>query len=252
MILSSAPNVGKTQLGLQLTYLLSMGESFLGLTENDSEKYSILFISLEMDASGLGYIVRHQKAEHSSSPSNYHIITEEGTLTQYENLLDQYEPKVVLIDSLTELMDLTEADTDIARSKAVLKWLKKIRRRYECAVVLIHHNRKATEGNKKPKGLADLEGSFNLGRACDSAIQMWDEGTKGIELSGVKIRYGQKAAFNVKRNSNLWYERTDAVGSKPELPTQVQRKEAALDVGDGFESVQQDTSRTPDLRFGLD
>jgi hypothetical protein len=254
MILSSAPNVGKTQLGMQLTSQLNLGENFLGLSAPNLGPLSIFFMSLEMDASGLAYIVNHQKKEYNSFPPNYHIITEESTLTHYENLIDEYKPVVVLIDSLTELIDLVEGDNDISKAKYALRWLKKIRRRYDTAIILIHHNRKATEGNKKPKGLADLEGTINLGRACDSAVQMWEDGSKGIELSGVKVRYGIKDSFYVKRNENLWFEREPSPGDlrngesvqgtsgqRVDGPDSKDVRSVQVDASNGPESVQSDT-----------
>jgi RecA-family ATPase len=160
---------------------------------------------------------------------------------------------VVLIDSLTELIDLVEGDNDISKAKYALRWLKKIRRRYDTAIILIHHNRKATEGNKKPKGLADLEGSFNLGRACDSAIQMWEDGSKGIELSGVKVRYGQKSAFYIRRNENLWFERTEPLPDSSDSRSSSTTGQDVLDessTGSSYREIQQDHKSDGELDAG--
>ena len=220
MMLSSAPNVGKTQLGLQLTSSLARGENFLGLNTNASIQHSIFFMSLEMEPAGLRYIIERQGEIWSSSQTNYHISAgEEGTLVQYENLFEEHQPTVVFIDSLTELIDLVDADNDTAKARLIMKWIRKIRRRFNCAVLLIHHNRKATEGNKKPKGLADLAGSFEFARVSDTVIQMWDmEIGNKIEISGVKVRYGQKEKFEVVRDPDtLLFSRVGDVsnGTKP-------------------------------------
>ena len=89
-----------------------------------------------------------------------------------------------------------------------MRWCRKVRRRYGCAVILIHHNRKATEGNKKPKGLADLEGSFQFGKDTESVVILWED-HKGIEFGIVKARFGKKEAFMIERNKNLWFTRKD-------------------------------------------
>ena len=207
MILSSAPNVGKTQFALQMLSLFSLGKEFLGLPLDSSIQHSILFLSLEMPPEGLKYVLQKQVSNLPQRPTNFHFITEEASLTHYENLIYENKTTILLVDSLTELMDSLEGENDIVKAKASLRWCKKIQRRYRCSVILIHHNRKATEGNKKPKGLADLAGTFNFGRYCDTVIQLWED-SKGIEVSSVKCRYGPKEAFYTSRDPNtLWFTR---------------------------------------------
>jgi hypothetical protein len=202
LILSSAPGVGKTQLALQLAYCLTLGQPFLNI--EILARHRVLFMSLEMDKQSLKYILNHQRTNWDSMP-NFHIIDETGSLTQYENLIAQYESTVVIVDSLTELFDDT-ADNPNAEARRVMRWCRKVRRRYGTAVVLIHHNRKATEGNKKPKGLSDLAGSFQLGKDSDTVLQLWED-HRGLELSGVKVRFGPKDEFFVERSKSLWFSR---------------------------------------------
>jgi len=218
MIVSSAPGVGKTQLMLQLSYQLQADQLFLGIGSSGSMKHSILFMSLEMDIRTLRYIFVHQKNEWLSPPERMSIIDEQGSLQKYEKLVETLHPTVVVIDSLTEL--LGDDDTDqTTKARAAMKWCRRVRRQYQCAIILIHHNRKATEGNKKPKSLSDLAGSFMFGKDTDTVVQLWED-HRGLELSTVKTRFGPKQEFLIVRNQNLWYKRKDEVVSNEPKPVQ--------------------------------
>jgi hypothetical protein len=211
MMISSAPGVGKTQLMFQLAHCLASGERWLGYQAPAIQRP--FFFSLEMDVRSLKYIMENHSHEWPGGPVYFPVIDEAAdSLVIYENLIAEHEPTVLIIDSLTELFDDT-ADNAQAEARRVMKWTRKIRRRYGVAIILIHHNRKATEGNKKPKGLADLAGSFQFGKEADTVLQLWEESTGRIELSGVKVRFGPKSAFYINRNEHLWFER-DNEGSR--------------------------------------
>jgi KaiC/GvpD/RAD55 family RecA-like ATPase len=218
MILSSAPNVGKTQMMTQMAYCLKNGTKFLGVKAPD--KHTPLVMSLEMDIRSLKYILDHQSKEWDGDIS-IAAIDEQSNFVTYENLIDQVKPTILLIDSLSELTD--DDDNPASEAKRLMSWIKKIRRRYGLAVVLIHHNRKASEGNKKPKNLSDLYGAKDFARVADTVIQLWEDerlASKGlIEFSTVKVRFGVKEAFNIIRNENLWYRRESDDSSNRSKPT---------------------------------
>lgn len=213
MILSSAPGVGKTQLLCQMAYHLENNLRFLGYQSN--AKHKVFFMSLEMRWLEIKYILQHHNKEWKE-PAKFQLIDEAATLVKYEDLINEHQPTVVMIDSLSEILEDEEAAN--SEAKKIMRWIRKIRRRYGLAVVIIHHNRKATEGNKKPKSLADLAGSFLFAKDTETVVQLWEEkdrqgNTKYLELSAVKARYGPKFAFNVQRNENLWFSRMDSVSN---------------------------------------
>lgn len=228
LVISSAPGVGKTQWCAQAAYCLTVGERFLGYLA--PSKHRVGFLSLEMDVAALKYIFSHHKNEWAELPQ-FAIIDESSSLTNYENFVAENELSVLFVDSLSELFDDTE-DNPQREAKRVMRWCRKIRRRYGTAIVLIHHNRKATEGNKKPKGLSDLVGSFQFGKDSDTVLQLWKD-HKGIELSAVKARFGPEIAFNVERNSNLWFVRKDASNRTEPTSTNRERTEGHEDPGSG-------------------
>jgi len=220
LILSSAPGVGKTQIAFQLAYAILEETPFLGMKSANSTTHSILFMSLEMDKRSLKYILSHQQNEwkQKRSPTKLHILDEPTSLTMYENLIEDRQITVLIVDSLTELFD-ESSDNPNAEARRIMKWCRKIRRRYGLAIILIHHNRKATEGNKKPKGLADLAGSFQFAKDSDTVIQLWED-HRGLELSTPKVRYGQKQDFMLVRNEHLWFRRKDGTDSNGDISVQ--------------------------------
>jgi len=178
-------------------------------------------MSLEMHKQSLKYILEKQRNEWEGNGYPYFpIIDEQTSLTGYENLIAERESNVVIVDSLTELFDDT-LDNPNAEARRIMRWCRKIQRRYGVALILIHHNRKATDSNRKPKGLSDLAGSFQFGKESDTVVQLWED-HKGIELSLVKARFGPKDSFYVERNSNLWFNRKGGEdvsnGPKPVRP----------------------------------
>jgi KaiC/GvpD/RAD55 family RecA-like ATPase len=215
LVISSAPGVGKTQLTFQLAYSLATQQRFLGLQAPTRKK--VFYFSLEMDKSSLKYILAHHKNEWVETPY-FQIIDESYNLKKYEDLIFEHNPDVVIVDSMIELFD-DENDNPNSEARRVMKWCRKVRRRYGIAIVLIHHNRKATEGNKKPKSLADLAGSYMFAKDSDTVLQLWKD-HKGFELSGVKVRFGMEEAWIIHRNNNLWFTREENASneSKPNQP----------------------------------
>jgi KaiC/GvpD/RAD55 family RecA-like ATPase len=210
LMVSSAPGVGKTQLTIQLLTQLLSKQSFLGRKGFKDIPHSTLFLSLEMDVSSLKYIFGHQKAEWTDSfqNNNFHVMDEHASLTKYEDLIAETKATVVLIDSLVELLDDVDEENPNVAGRKAMRWCRKVRRRYGCAIILVHHNRKATDSNKKPKSLSDLAGTFSFAKDSDTVIVLWED-HKGIELSTPKIRFGIKEEFMIERNDNLWFKRVE-------------------------------------------
>jgi len=205
MIVTGAPGVGKTQFCLQLMSAFSVGGKFI---TSELTPQKVLFWSLEMDVRELKFVIQKQSAEYENITAvskNVRIMDEPGTLLQYEELLEEYDPGVLIIDSLFELSD--GSLNDGAEVIQLTRWLKRMRKKYNCAIVMIHHNRKGSGNNKKPNKLEDMFGSVVLNKEIDTAFCLWqEEGEEHIDLYPVKARFSTREEFKIVRNENLMFE----------------------------------------------
>lgn len=205
MMITGAPGVGKTQAVINLATNLMSGRQWLkkGIPSERQEK--VLFLSLEMDIRELKYIFNLQREQWNEDFDwqNFLIMDEPASYAQYEALIEQVKPTIVIIDSMMELV-IEEMNT--AEARVIMKWLKKIRRKYYCSVIVIHHNRKATEGNKKPKNLADVYGSYLFAKDTETVIALYEDRGK-LDLSVLKARFSTKEVIDIERTEHLTFER---------------------------------------------
>ena len=193
-IVTGAPGTGKTTLCLQMMYHLATAKEFLSYTIEKPQK--ILFISLEMNILELKYTFSHHYKEFGDNQQwdeSIQILDQDTSFLNYEEIIADTQPTVVLIDSLSELAQVELKEDE---SRAIVRWIKRVRRRYNCAFVVIHHNRKDRQGNKKLSSLRDLYGSFIFGKDVDTVINMdreLEDLSKGeILFHSLKTRYSRE------------------------------------------------------------
>jgi hypothetical protein len=133
-----------------------------------------------------------------------HLDRPEGMKFVY-SLLDTINPDGVIIDSVGK----TTMDTlDEKVSRLLNVQFRAIRNRYDCFLWFIHHNRKATDGNKKPTALSDVYGNMYLTADMTSVIVLWTDFKTDdeIEVIPVKSRLSKlKSPFKTHRNNNLHF-----------------------------------------------
>ena len=204
-IVTGAPGVGKTTFCLQMLHSFTTSTSFLN--KEIPRKLKVLFISLEMGIIELKYIFTHHAVEFTDDQEswnlNLRILDQEASLMDYEEIISNFNPSVVLIDSISEL---AQQELKEEESRAITRWIKKIRRRYNTAVIGIHHNRKEGSGtNKRTTKLSDVYGSFIFGKDADTVLNLEgnDDDPEMIELTSLKARYDQKTEMKLHRNANM-------------------------------------------------
>jgi len=208
MIVSGQPGVGKTQFCFDFSYRLATGKVILG--KEISRPYKVLFFSLEMDVPELQYIFKHQSKEFLETAlwnTNLSIVSPDwdSGMQSFEKTLQEINPDILIIDSISEL-----ATDDLKESEAreILRWIKKIRKANNVAVIAIHHNRKASDGNKKPRKLSDLYGSYLFAKSTDTVLSLWqEEGRELLDMDSLKTRFGKDVSFKLRRSENLVFER---------------------------------------------
>ena len=212
-MVAAMPGVGKTQLSLQLGANAALGQDFLKWKMPKSHK--IVFFSLEMSHVGLKIFVTHTSGSFSEEQiqilnGNFFIIPlgetipvdrQEG-VKLLEMYLDQIEPTGMIVDSIGKL-SADELSEKTARTINAV--FNRLRKKYQMFIWFIHHNRKASDNNKKPTALSDVYGNQYLTADMSSVLIMYPH-PMGAEIIPVKTRYAQmKKPFVVERSENLTY-----------------------------------------------
>ena len=103
--------------------------------------------------------------------------------------IDEFKPKLVVIDSIAKVFPLSERDEkDVRKIYAVLR---PIIEEFGVSFILIHHSRKSNFMQFK-KGLEDMSGSREFGAMADSIILLDDLGNGKFLFKQVKNRYDSK------------------------------------------------------------
>lgn len=245
-VLSSPPGIGKTQVSLQLGICGALGLDFLKW--KPTKKMKILVLSLEMSHPAFKSFVVNAAREYSASDiqqleRNLKIVPlgeplpfdmPEGKKF-LEALLDEYRPDGVIIDSMGKVTNASLSDE--VKIKELNAYYVHLRNKYGCWLWFIHHNRKATDNNKRPTDLSDLYGNQYIAAETTIVLNLWKEKDNSLTISELKNRLSvQGEPFTVERNSNLHFSIVErAVGAG--LVAHVSGKE---DKSDGSNVVERD------------
>jgi hypothetical protein len=202
MILSSKPGIGKTQLTLRFFMAMAMGQRFLHYDIIEPRK--VIFYSLEMGHAQLKYFLSqmvesYTKEQRELLKENFLIVPLGEALYLnssvgqkiMEESLSKFEPDGFAVDSLSRTTNSSSSDEE--QIKSVLDWDAKIRNQTKTFSWYVHHNRKSTIGNRKPKTLDDLIGATIIQANTSSVYTMWrqkDDSYSPIEIINVKQRLG--------------------------------------------------------------
>ena len=210
----SAPGRGKTQFTMQLAMACALNESLLYL-KPDRPHRTMLF-QLEMNAPSLkhfvntmagGYTEQQQEVldrnfllfPHGMPINLMHQESRKG----FESLIEQYQPEGVYIDSLQKIY-LGDLSKDEIRG--IYTYLASVRQKYGVYIFLIHHDRKAQEGNKRPRDLSDVYGSVYITAEPDCVFHLWRAApeSKELELRNLKNRLAKEfPPYLIHRDQNL-------------------------------------------------
>ena len=233
------PGTGKTQLCLQMAAQLALGDDTFLKWTNGGTPRKVLFLSLEMGKAPLNlFLGTIGKSYEDKATLNRNFLvapfgvplpldTEPGQKF-LNNLLDQYMPDVIFIDSLQKV--ISKEMTDELAVKNLMAYLQTIRDKYRTAVVIIHHNRKkSADAQKKDLDLNEAYGSYLIGAEAEFMLSLKKTETPALlTLEMLKNRLGpEQAAFEVRRDENLHF----TVDSENYGEHLVAREGSALGIG---------------------
>lgn len=237
-MVASMPGVGKTQVSMQLGMCAALGIDFLHWKITKPQK--VVVFSLEMSHVALKMMLEtiaggYTEEQHELLQKNFILIPlgealpieRPEVLKFVESILDEIQPDGLIIDAVGKLAggDLSDKNAMMLNDR-----FAHLRNRYGGAWIwLIHHNRKASENNKKPVNLEDVYGNVFLTTDMTSVIILWREQHKnGVEFIPVKSRLAPLGM-------PFWTDRTEHLTfvSRQEEETGIEKEAREVDSDNG-------------------
>jgi hypothetical protein len=183
-ILGGPPKCGKSWFGLDMAISLASATPFLGHFAVHSPGPTLVYLAedaLPQVRARIAGICSHRGIDLSAL--DVHVITapavrldQSADQKRLSATLEQLRPKLLLLDPLVRLHRLDEnSSADIS---SLLGYLRELQRRYDVAVVVTHHMRKAIRAHL---GQA-LRGSGDLYAWIDHAAYLTRTGSRGERL----------------------------------------------------------------------
>lgn len=220
MVLVGPPGVGKTQLALNFAYGLSGGTETLEIGAADPKR--VLFISCEMGPADLKYFTDQMtprfKDTHAVLQENlfiyplgepFYINTPQGQ-DKLCRLAETLNLDGIIFDSLGSATN--KALTDEEATKQLLDFNDRFRKEMGVFTWYIHHNRKASENNKEPSGLADVYGSQYITARATTVLSLWPQNNGVLKVRELKKRLAaSEPDWFIKRTAKgLGFEKASA------------------------------------------
>jgi len=122
-----------------------------------------------------------------ATDNNINILADVGKI---EELIKQYKPDIIVIDSIAKVFPYDERDKTHVR--LIYSYLSPLITKYKVSFILIHHSRKTQFGQKK--SLNEISGSHEFSAQCDDLIFIEKIKTENDKtrcmLTSQKKRYG--------------------------------------------------------------
>jgi predicted ATP-dependent serine protease len=228
-IIASGPGVGKSQMCLQLGTNFALGRKLLRY--EPTRQLRTGFFSLEMGGPALQLFTNEAVKQFSDSEretiSNHFSIAPIGepvNLTKpagqkfLESFIQENDLDILFIDSFGKIIS-GEIEKDVP-VREVFNYLHRVKRKFNCAIFIVHHNRKATGNNKKPVDISDVYGSQYITSEADLVITLWRDVSNGpIEWREVKNRFApEREPFLFERREYLSFNYLADLSDKSVVP----------------------------------
>lgn len=206
-LMVASTNLGKSTLSLNLALSATAGEEFYPLLSERHSAQKILYIDGEATKEQLQTDIK--KMMEVFTPSQVESVKKNLFLICDEELDDEpldlvnpdhqkvikekalaCEPDLIIVDTLSALMDMEDENDNAKVKKEVIKPLKKLARQTNSAVLLLHHTGKFNEGFSKANKAYNGRGASAFGALSRSVITLEKSNTKEnrIVLSCQKVK----------------------------------------------------------------
>jgi archaellum biogenesis ATPase FlaH len=197
MLLVGPPGVGKTQVALNFAYGLATGSDILNYTLGNPRR--ILFVSCEMGPVDLKVFTDQMTSQFDTEQQallreNFFVfphgepmyLNTPAAQEQLKRMIDVLQIDGFIFDSLGSATN--KALTDEESTKGLLDFNDTLRKEMGVFSWFIHHNRKATENNKEPSGLADVYGSQYITARATTVLSLWPQQQSILKVRELKKR----------------------------------------------------------------
>jgi archaellum biogenesis ATPase FlaH len=215
-LLVAHPGVGKTTLAIQMGAQLALGQEKFLKWNNIGGAKKVLLLSLEMGKPPLNHflgMISNSYPDKKTLNRNFLVApfgqpipldTEQGQ--QFlSNLMDEYMPDVLIIDSLQKIS--SKELTDEQAVKNLIHYLSTVRNKYNTSLLVIHHNRKKpNDAQKKSVELSDVYGSTYIATDADFVINLHATTQENVAVTMIKNRLGPTIEpFEIHRDEYLTF-----------------------------------------------
>jgi KaiC/GvpD/RAD55 family RecA-like ATPase len=215
-LLVAHPGVGKTTLAIQMGAQLALGQEKFLKWNNIGGAKKVLLLSLEMGKPPLNHflgLISNSYPDKKTLNRNFLVApfgqpipldTEQGQ--QFlSNLMDEYMPDVLIIDSLQKIS--SKELTDEQAVKNLIHYLSTVRNKYNTSLLVIHHNRKKpNDAQKKSVELSDVYGSTYIATDADFVINLHATTQENVAVTMIKNRLGPTIEpFEIHRDEYLTF-----------------------------------------------
>lgn len=221
-MLHSGSKIGKSMLSLNIALAGARGDaSFLGIPLHGP--FTTLILQGEIHLRGVyervDVMVKHMVAAGGVSEEalqrvlvnveRTNRLSHDAAFLEFQQLLRQVRPDLVVLDPLAHV--LTTSENDNAIVGAMLERLGLLRDDPGCAILLIHHDSKATEATAHRSPQQRSRGADRLNADPDCILSLVPGPRLVSGPSGklhIASRYGRSVpAFSVRLNEDtLWFE----------------------------------------------
>lgn len=215
-LLVAHPGVGKTTLAIQMGAQLALGHKQFLKWDNTGGAKKVMFLSLEMSKAPLNHflgIIANSYQDRKMLNRNF-LVAPFGTPITLDtpegqqflsNLMDEYMPDVLIIDSLQKIS--SKELTDEQAVKNLIHYLSTVRAKYNTSLLVIHHNRKKpNDAQKKSVELSDVYGSTYIATDADFVMNLHATTQDMVAVTMVKNRLGPTPEpFEIHRDKNLTF-----------------------------------------------
>lgn len=215
-LVTGFPGTGKTQFCIAVGAHLALGTEKFLKWDNLGGSKKVMFLSLEMGAAPLNHFMGliGKGYDNPNTLNRNFLVAPFGTPMPLDTpegqafldrLMADYMPDVLIIDSLQKIS--SKELTDEQAVKTLVHYLATVRSKYNCSMLVIHHNRKKpNDGQKKGVELSDVYGSTYITTDVDFVLSLKVEETDVLQVDTLKNRLGKVLdPFLITRDEHLGF-----------------------------------------------